>query len=74
MHDCIRGVHGWTDKEDAEKCCNGWRREFDIPAGAITIPENPRRIWVRCEPHTEASDGKVTWCSRCGTRMVPCDA
>lgn len=27
---CHRGIHEWTSREDASKCCNGWRREQDF--------------------------------------------
>ncbi len=26
MNFCKSGKHCWTDKSDAEKCCNGWTR------------------------------------------------
>lgn len=33
MHVCKSGRHWWLNKEDAEKCCNGYRRILVLDGG-----------------------------------------
>lgn len=67
---CISRCHVWTERHDAERCCNGWHRELVIgplPYGEKMESINDYaalhdfdvqpagKLWVRDEP------GKAYW-------------
>lgn len=62
---CKSGRHAWTQPEDADKCCNGWRRELRVAQQTLheTLPQDARsvsyvagalvgRVWVKEEDAT----------------------
>ena len=68
MHLCKSGKHRWTNQDDAEKCCNGYRRVLVIgggtnqqPAGGVMcgrrwVPNSPPTSPVRLVPKVAQSD------------------
>lgn len=63
MHFCKTKRHVWSKKEDAHKCCNGYKRMMvygnDIPEntkGVNTDPETGMsyaRVWIKQDEVSE---------------------
>ena len=56
-HWCVSGIHLWTDKSDAEKCCHpDWQRHLLVGAEAVYgVGNDPRKasdVPVRVESGT----------------------
>lgn len=41
MYSCKTNRHWWTEKADAEKCCNGWVRILLVGRDALDRSETP---------------------------------
>lgn len=60
MYFCRTKNHVWSQKADAEKCCNGYKRVMvfgdNIPADAKNVQVNEKtgvrfsRVWVKDDP------------------------
>jgi hypothetical protein len=45
MHPCKSGRHWWTDKEDADKCCDPqWRRVLAVVGPGQPLPADATNI------------------------------
>lgn len=71
MPHCKSGRHYWLNKDDAEKCCNGFRRCLDVvPSGSSTTIYY--RSWEPCNHEdTLVYDclKQETRCYQCSTRV-----
>lgn len=71
MYTCKSGQHSWFEEEDANKCCNEFKRVLSVGSVPDTFRTYFSFRWEKCthkNTHVRVDD-KTTKCYRCMTEI-----